>query len=130
MQQELGACQPDDALRYGVRPNQDEPMPVLLGMVMGIKEGMDRGAIEECDLTQIQQDRLDIGPFEMRQAVYQVRGRSQIELTKYRDLRNPIANLNVHRTLLLEHRFGPSHRRRWGAWSRPWVEAKTLRAVD
>ena len=111
MQQELGACQPDDALRFGVRPNQDEPMPVLLGMVMGINEGMDRGAIHECRLTQIHQDRLDIGPFEMRQAVYQVRGRSQIELTKDRDLRNPIANLNVHRTLLLEHRFGPSHRR-------------------
>lgn len=69
LQQELGARQLDDALRLCVRPRQDEPMPVLLGMVMGSKEGMDRGAIEECDLTQIQHDRLDIGPFEMPQAV-------------------------------------------------------------
>lgn len=81
-------------------------MPVLLGMVMGSEEGMDRGGIEECDLTQVQHDRLDIGPFEMRQAVYQDRGRSQIELTKDGYQRHSIANLNVHRTLLLEHDSG------------------------
>lgn len=82
LQQELSARQLDDALRLCVRPRQDEPMPVLLGMAMGSKEDMDRGAIEECDLTQIHHDRLDIGPFEMPQAVLQERGRSEIQLTK------------------------------------------------
>jgi hypothetical protein len=69
LQQELGVRQLDDALHKWVPPRQDKPMPVLLGMKTGSKEGMDRGAIEECDLTQIQHDRLDIGPFEMPQAV-------------------------------------------------------------
>ena len=125
MQQELGACQPDDASRQRGRPKQDEPMLVLSGMVMGSKEGMDRGGIEECDLAQIHHDRLDIGPFEMRQVVYQDRARCQIELTTDGHQRNPVANLNVHRTLLLEHDSNLPTRRRWGAWSRPWVEART-----
>ncbi len=109
MQEELGTGQSDDPLREGVRPHQDEPMPVLLGMVMGSKEDMDRGAIEECDFTQIHHDRLDIGAFEMCQAVLQDRGRSQIELTDDGYSRDPIANINVHRTSLLEHDLGPSH---------------------
>lgn len=82
-------------------------MPVLLGMVTGGKKGMDRGAIEECDLTQIQQDRVDICPFEMRQAVQQERSRGHIELTYDGYVRDPFANINIHRTLLLKHDFGP-----------------------
>ena len=87
---EPGACQLDDTLRQSVRPDQDEPMPVLLGMVTGSKKGMDRGTVEECDLTQFQQDRVDICPFEMRQAVQQERSRGQIELTYDGYVRDPM----------------------------------------
>jgi hypothetical protein len=130
VQEELGACQLDDALRESVRPNEDEPMPVLLGMVTGGKKGMDRGAIEECDLTQIQQDRVDIRPFEMRQVVEQERSRGQIELTYDGYVRDPFANINIHRTLLLKHDFGPFTAAPGAPGRGRGFGAKTVRAVD
>lgn len=125
MQQELRVRQLEHALGESVGPDQDEPMPVLLGVVMGSEEDVDRGAVKEGDLSQIQRDRLDIGSFEMRQVILQEWGRSHIKLTHNGYLRDPITNLDVHRTLLLEHGARPSHSAALERLSRPWIRART-----
>ena len=95
IQEVLRIAQLEDAPRCAVHTDQEEPVPVLSGMLAGGEEGMHRRAIEEGDLAQVKDDRDDVGPFQMHHAVHQGRCGCDVEFATDGDAGDPVASLKV-----------------------------------